>query len=70
VSPINRLTILFRLFFSRLINPHHEVFGSAVWLATFVSLAGAVLLSLSVDVVQSVLPLPASVLALLNWQWP
>ena len=30
VSPINRLTILFRLFFSRLLNPHHEVFGGAV----------------------------------------
>jgi uncharacterized membrane protein len=70
VSPINRLTILFRLFFSRLINPHHEVFGGAVWLATFVSLAGAVLLSLSTDIVQSVVPLPDSVVALLNWQWP
>jgi drug/metabolite transporter (DMT)-like permease len=70
VSPINRLTILFRLFFSRLINPHHEVFGSAVWLATLVSLAGAVLLTLSVDVVQSIVPLPQSVVTLLNWQWP
>ena len=27
VSPINRLSILFRLFFSRLLNPQHEVFG-------------------------------------------
>ena len=70
VSPIGRLTILFRLFFSRLINPHHEVFGGAVWLATMVSLAGAVLLSLSVDAVQSMVPLPERVLALLNWQWP
>ena len=70
VSPINRLTILFRLFFSRLLNPHHEVFGGGVILATFVSLAGAVLLSLSTDIVQSVIPLPESVVALLNWQWP
>ncbi|MBX9778291.1 MAG: DMT family transporter [Xanthobacteraceae bacterium] len=70
VSPINRLTILFRLFFSRLINPHHEVFGGAVWLATLVSLAGAVLLTLSTDVVQSMVPLPESVVTLLNWQWP
>ena len=61
VSPINRLTILFRLFFSRLINPHHEVFGGAMWLATLVSLAGAVLLTLSADVVQSIVPLPDEV---------
>ena len=27
VSPINRLSILFRLYFSRWLNPQHEVFG-------------------------------------------
>jgi drug/metabolite transporter (DMT)-like permease len=70
VSPINRLSILFRMFFSRLLNPQHEVFGGAVWLATFVSLLGAVLLTLSLDTVQSIIPLPESVVALLNWRWP
>ena len=70
VSPINRLSILFRLFFSRLLNPQHEVFGGSVILATVVSLLGAVALSLSTDVVQSVLPLPQSVVAMLNWRWP
>lgn len=70
VSPINRLSILFRLFFSRLLNPQHEVFGGGVVLATVVSLAGAVLLSLSTDVVQSVLPLPESIVTMLNWRWP
>ena len=39
-------------------------------LATVVSLPGAVLLSLSTDLVQSVLPLPESVVTLLNWHWP
>src|SRR5262249_5328076 len=58
VSPINRLSILFRMFFSRLLNPQHEVFSGSVWLATIVSMAGAVLLSLSTDVVQSLIPLP------------
>ncbi len=42
VSPINRLSILFRLFFSRLLNPQHEVFGGSVILATVVSMLGAV----------------------------
>ena len=70
VSPINRLSILFRMFFSRLLNPQHEVFGGSVWLATVVSMLGAVLLTLSTDVVQSLVPLPESVVTLLNWRWP
>ena len=70
VSPINRLSILFRLSFSRLINPQHEVFGGKVVLGTIVSLAGAVVLSLSIDSVQSWLPLPDAILPLLRWHWP
>jgi drug/metabolite transporter (DMT)-like permease len=70
VSPINRLSILFRLFFSRLLNPQHEVFGGSVVLATVVSLLGAVALTMSTDIVQSLLPLPDSVITVLNWRWP
>lgn len=70
VAPINRLTILFRLYFSRLLNPQHEVFGGGVIVATVVSLAGALALTLSIDAVQSVVPLPDAVTSLLNWRWP
>jgi uncharacterized membrane protein len=70
VSPINRLSILFRLFFSRLLNPQHEVFGGKVVLGTVVSLTGAVVLSLSIDSVQSWLPLPEAALSVLRWHWP
>lgn len=70
VSPINRLSILFRMYFSRLLNPEHEMFGGSVWLATIVSLLGAIMLSLSTEVVQSLLPLPESMVTLLNWRWP
>jgi uncharacterized membrane protein len=70
VSPINRLSILFRLYFSRWLNPKHEVFGGKVVAATIVSLAGAIALSLSVDAVRSVLPLPEGLVAVLNWHWP
>jgi uncharacterized membrane protein len=70
VSPINRLSILFRLYFSRLLNPHHEVFGGRVVLGTIVSLTGALMLSLSIDQVQSALPLPQAVLSVLRWHWP
>jgi uncharacterized membrane protein len=70
VSPINRLSILFRLYFSRLLNPQHEVFGGKVVLGTIVSLTGAVVLSLSIDSVQSWLPLPEAALSVLRWHWP
>jgi len=70
VSPINRLSILFRLYFSRLLNPKHEVFGGKVVVGTVVSLAGAVVLSLSVDQLQAWLPLSDSARAVLRWHWP
>jgi uncharacterized membrane protein len=70
VSPINRLSILFRLYFSRLLNPQHEVFGGRVVLGTIVSLGGALMLSLSIDQVQAALPVPESVLSVLRWHWP
>jgi len=70
VSPINRLSILFRLYFSRWLNPKHEVLGSSVIAGTVVSILGAVALSMSTEVVQSIVPLPDGVIALLNWHWP
>jgi uncharacterized membrane protein len=70
VSPINRLSMLFRLYFSRWLNPQHEVFGGSVIVGTVVSLAGAVALSLSTDLVRSLVPLPDALLAVLQWHWP
>jgi uncharacterized membrane protein len=70
VSPINRLSILFRLYFSRLLNPEHEVFGGSVIAGTVVSLAGAFALSLSTQAVQDVVLLPDTLAALLAWHWP
>ncbi len=68
VSPINRLSILFRLYFSRLLNPHHEVFGGRVILGTVISLAGAAVISLSADMVAPLLP--SAMAPLLQWHWP
>jgi uncharacterized membrane protein len=70
VSPINRTSIVFRLYFSRWLNPQHEVFGARVVAGTVVSLAGAVALSLSAEVVQGLLPISEALVALLNWRWP
>jgi uncharacterized membrane protein len=69
VSPVTRLSLVFRLHFARWINPHHEVFGGPVILGTVVSLAGAVALSLSTDTVEQLIPLPGAV-SILHWHWP
>ena len=70
ISPISRTSIVFRLYFSRLLNPQHEVFGGGVIVGTAVSLFGAVLLSLSTHAIQDLVPLPEALVALLNWHWP
>jgi len=70
VSPINRLSILFRLYFSRWLNPQHEVFGSSVIAGTVVSLLGALALTASTQAVQDLVPLPDALVAILRWRWP
>jgi hypothetical protein len=61
---------VFRLYFSRWLNPHHEVFGGRIILGTVVSLLGAIVLSLSTELISSILPLPDVVLTVLRWHWP
>jgi uncharacterized membrane protein len=70
VSPINRLSLLFRLYFSSWLNPQYEVFGGSVIAGTVVSLVGALALSLSTQALQDVVPLPDTLAALLAWHWP
>jgi drug/metabolite transporter (DMT)-like permease len=70
VTPIQRVSMVFRLYLSSIINPQHEVFGGRLVAATVVSLLGALALSVSTDVVQTMLPLPDGVRAMLNWRWP
>jgi uncharacterized membrane protein len=67
-APISRLSILFRLYFSRLLNPQHEVFGGQIIIGTVVSLAGAIILSVSVETVAAYLP--GAWQPLLHWHWP
>jgi uncharacterized membrane protein len=70
VTPIQRLSLIFRIYFSRILNPQHEVFGGRIIAATIVSLFGALALSVSTELVQSLLPLPDWLRSALNWQWP
>ena len=70
VTPIQRLSLVFRLYFSHIINPQHELFGGRIVAATAVSLLGALALSVSAEAVQAILPLPDWAKAVLNWRWP
>jgi len=67
-APISRISILFRLYFSRLLNPKHEVFGGQMIVGTIISLLGALALTVSVDSIGA--SLPESWQPVLNWHWP
>ncbi len=69
VVPIQRLSMVFRIYFGAWLNPHHEVFGSSVITGTAVSLLGAIALSVSVDGFLHNLPLPDRVISALTWTW-
>jgi drug/metabolite transporter (DMT)-like permease len=70
VAPIMRLSSIFRIYFSWLINRQHEQFSASVILATFVSLVGAVILGLSADSVAAWLGLSPEAAAYLGRGWP
>ncbi len=70
VSPIQRLSIVFRVYFGWLINPKHEVFGTRVIAGTIVSLIGAVALTASTEGIVHLVHLPPTLAALLAWHWP
>lgn len=70
VTPIQRLSILFRVYFSMMLNREHEELGKAVIVGTVVSLAGALALSVSTDTVLSLVPLPHFLITAAHWHWP
>jgi uncharacterized membrane protein len=70
VSPIQRLSIVLRIYASWLLNREHEVFGGKVIVGTVVSLIGALALTVSTDIVLAYVPLPEPLAAVARWQWP
>lgn len=70
VTPVQRLSVLFRIYFSAILNREHEDLGSAVIVGTIVSLVGALSLSVSMDTVLSLVPLPHFLLVAAHWRWP
>ncbi len=70
VSPIQRIQIIFRIYFAWLIARDYEVFDRNVILGTIVSMLGAILLSLQSELLTSWLPLPDAIKAYLARGWP
>ena len=70
VSPIQRLSLIFRLIFGYMINKQYEVFNSRMVTGTIVSILGAALLSISIDDVRSLLPIPDALAPIFTWSWP
>jgi drug/metabolite transporter (DMT)-like permease len=67
VTPIQRLSLVFRVLLSTLINREYEVFDARVVAGIAVSLLGALALTLSVDLVAEWVSLPRWVF---DWRWP
>jgi uncharacterized membrane protein len=70
VTPIQRLSLVFRVFAGSLLNRDYEVLGARVWVATIIGLAGALALSISTEFVLQYLPLPDWLQTLVRWRWP
>ena len=68
VMPILQLHLVFRYVLARLMNPHHEVFGGMMMLATALSVAGATALSLDPEFVIANVTLPDPLIAILRWR--
>jgi uncharacterized membrane protein len=69
VMPVLQLHLAFRYVLARLMNPHHEVFGSQMVLTMTLSLIGAAALSLDPDLVSETLRLPEWLAAFLRRSW-
>jgi drug/metabolite transporter (DMT)-like permease len=70
VAPIQRLSLLFRIYFARMLSREHEVLEGKVILGTVLSLVGTLALSISTDVVLDLVPLPDFIVGVARWQWP
>lgn len=70
VQPIQRMSTLFRYIFSWLFNPQHEIFDRRLLIGAMLSIVGAFVLSMSTDLVISLVSPPDWLVAILRWRWP
>ena len=69
VSPLLQFSLLFRLLFSRLFNPEHEIFGWLVLAGVAASILGSLAVAADTDAVLRFLSLPEWLAAALRWRF-
>jgi len=70
VATIQRTAIVFRLIFSWLLNRDHEVLGVSVFVGIALSMLGVMAVTIDIDLLLDLVPLPAVVADGLRLTWP
>ena len=68
VMPLMQLSLVFRLSFSKWVNPDHEVFGPLVSAGAIISVVGACLVSINTNVILDALSIPEIAVRVLRWR--
>ena len=69
VSPLLQFSLLFRLLFSKLLNPYHEIFGWVVIAGVATSMLGSLVVAADSDTILRFLSLPEWFAAALRWRF-
>ena len=69
VSPLLQFSLLFRLLFSKLLNPDHEIFGWLVVAGVATSILGSLAVAADTDMIVRFLSLPEWLAAALRWRF-
>lgn len=70
VVPIQRLSLVFRIFANSILNRDYEVRGGRIWTATAIALIGSLILSANMEPVLETMPLPDCFREALRWTFP
>ena len=68
VMPLLQLSLAFRMLFSTWLNPSHEIVGPMVMAGVVISVAGALLVSISTGLIVDALALPDAIARVLLWR--
>lgn len=68
VMPLMQLSLVFRLSFSKWVNPKHEVFGPLITAGAAISIVGACLVSVETNVILDTLTAPEALARVLRWR--
>lgn len=70
VVPVQRLSVVFRVLFSWMLNRDHEVITFWVLVGIGLSFLGALALTISTEFVLGLVPFPETVIDFARWRWP